>query len=157
MNLNRMAVFAAVVEQRSFTAAAAALGLTKSMVSQHVAALEEELGVRLLQRTTRKLTLTPAGEICLESCRTVAGEAAQLSARIQQLRHEPAGKLRVTTSVDYAITELAPMVAAFLKAHPKVELELVIRDSVVDLVEERIDVALRMGWLRDSSLAAARV
>ena len=98
MNLNRMRVFATVVEQGSFTAAAGALGLTKSMVSQHVAAFEDELGVRLMQRTTRQLTLTTAGEVCLHSCQAVTTEAAALEARIQQLQHEPAGKLRVTVS-----------------------------------------------------------
>jgi DNA-binding transcriptional LysR family regulator len=157
MNLNRMAVFAAVVEQGSFTAAGLALGLTKSMVSQHVAALEAELGVRLMQRTTRRLTLTSAGEVCLESCQRVAHEAKALGTRIQQLKHEPAGKLRVTVTVDYAISDFASKVTRFLALYPRVELELIVRDTVVDLVAERIDVALRMGWLRDSSLSASRV
>lgn len=152
-----MAVFAAVAERGSFTAAAEAVGLTKSMVSQHVSALEEELGVRLMQRTTRSLRLTEAGEVFYEGCRKVAGEAAELSVRLQTLKHEPAGKLRITTLVDYATGPFAAKLAAFLALYPRVEVELVVREGVVDLVTERIDVAFRLGWLRDSSLAASRV
>ena len=94
MNLNRMAVFAAVVEQGTFTAAAQVVGLTKSMVSQHVSALEDELGVRLMQRTTRSLMLTEAGEVYYRGCQKVAEEASALAVRLQSLKHEPAGKLR---------------------------------------------------------------
>lgn len=157
MNLNRMAVFAAVAQRGSFTAAAEALGLTKSMVSQHVSALEEELGVRLMQRTTRSLRLTEAGEVFYEGCRKVADEAADLSARLQRLKDEPAGRLRITTIVEYATGPFAAKLAAFLQLYPRVEVELVVREGVVDLVTERIDVAFRFGWLRDSSLAATRV
>lgn len=157
MNLNRMAVFAAVVEQGSFTAAARAVGLTKSMVSQHVSALEDELGVRLMQRTTRRLMLTEAGEVYYQGCQRVAAEASTLAVRLQNLKHEPEGKLRITTLVDYATGPLAGKLTAFLGLYPRVSLELVLREGVVDLVAERIDVAFRLGWLRDSTLAATRV
>lgn len=157
MNLNRMAVFAAVVDQGSFTAAARVLVLTKSMVSQHVTALEEELGVRLMQRTTRKLMLTEAGEVYYQGCRRVADEAAALAVRLQGLKHEPEGKLRITTMVDYAIGPFAAKLSAFLQLYPKVSVDLVVREATVDLVAERIDVAFRLGWLSDSTMAATRV
>ncbi len=157
MNLNRMAVFAAVVERGSFTAAARAVGLTRSMVSQHVSALEAELGVRLMHRTTRSLVLTEAGEVYHQGCQRVADEAAALGLRLQKLKHEPEGKLRITTLVDYALGPFAGKLTAFLALYPRVSVELVVRDGVVDLVAERIDVAFRLGWLRDSTLAATRV
>lgn len=157
LNLNRMAVFAAVAERGSFTAAAEAVGLTKSMVSQHVSALEDELGVRLMQRTTRSLRLTEAGEVFYEGCRKVTGEAADLTQRLQALKDEPVGKLRIATLVEYATGPFAAKLAAFLQLYPRVEAEVVIGEGVVDLVKERIDVAFRLGWLRDSSLAASRV
>ena len=157
MNLNRMAVFAAVVERGSFTAAAQVVGLTKSMVSQHVTALEAELGVRLMQRTTRRLMLTEAGEVYYQGCQKVAQEASALAVRLQNLKHEPEGKLRITTLVDYAIGPFAAKLTAFLSLYPRVSVELVVREGVVDLVAERIDIAFRLGWLRDSTLAATRV
>ena len=157
MNLNRMAVFAAVVDQGSFTAAAEAVGLTKSMVSQHVEALEDELGVRLMQRTTRRLMLTEAGEVYYQGCRKVAEEATALAVRLQNLKQAPEGKLRITTLVDYAIGPFAAHLTAFLGLYPRITVELVVREGVVDLVAERIDVAFRLGWLRDSTLAATRV
>lgn len=157
MNLNRMAVFAAVVERGSFTAAAQVVGLTKSMVSQHVSALEDELGVRLMQRTTRRLMLTEAGEVYYQGCQKVADEASALAVRLQNLKHEPEGKLRITTLVDYLTGPFAAKLTAFLTLNPRVSVELVVREGVVDLVAERIDVAFRLGWLRDSTLAATRV
>jgi DNA-binding transcriptional LysR family regulator len=157
MNLNRMAVFAAVVERGSFTAAAQVVGLTKSMVSQHVSALEDELGVRLMQRTTRSLMLTEAGEVYYQGCQKVAEEAAALAVRLQNLKDEPEGKLRITTLVDYAMGPFAAKLTAFLQLYPRVSVELVVREGIVDLLAERIDVAFRLGWLRDSTLAATRV
>jgi DNA-binding transcriptional LysR family regulator len=150
-------VFSEVVEAGNFTAAARKLAVTKSAVSKHVAALEAELGVQLLVRTTRKLALTEAGERVYAACARIAHdvEAAEDAARTQ--KEQIAGHLRVTASAGLGRTYLVPLVAEFLAAHPKVTIELLLSDGFVDLVRERVDVALRIGSSPQSSLVARSV
>ena len=151
-----MSTFARVVEAGSFTAVAAALGTPKSSVSRAVLRLEEALGVRLLQRTTRKLTLTPAGERYLADVRGPIARVAEASDEGSELGREPGGLVRVSTArmEDRA---LADLFAAFARAYPKIRVELVVTGRRVNLIEENIDLALRAGPLDDSTLVARKV
>lgn len=157
VNLNRLAVFAAVVETGSFTAAAKQLGLTKAMVSQHVARLESEIGATLLVRTTRKLTPTEAGLAFHQDCRRILSETEAALARIGQSRDAVTGTLRITCGVEYGAQVLAPALAAFMAQHPRLSVDLITSDQVEDMVAERFDLAIRAGWLRDSRLRATRL
>ncbi|EYF04509.1 LysR family transcriptional regulator [Chondromyces apiculatus] len=155
VDLNRMAVFVAVAEAGSFTEAGRTLGLTKSMVSQHVRRLEEDLGVTLMQRTTRRLSLTQAGEVYLQSATSILAQAREVHARIQQLRRAPSGLLRITASFDLTLDLLTPLIHKFTQQNPRVDIDLIADDGVLDLVERQLDVAIRIGWLADSSMVAS--
>ncbi|QNA87292.1 LysR family transcriptional regulator [Massilia sp. Dwa41.01b] len=157
MKLDAMALFAQVAASGSFTAAAAAVGLPKSTVSARVAELEAALGMRLLHRTTRRLSLTAAGQVYLSHCRAMLEAANAADAAISRLRDEPGGHLRLTAPEASGILLLPPLLAAFHARHPVVTVECVITDSHLDLVAERIDLALRTGQLGDSSFVSRRV
>lgn len=152
MDLNEIAVFARVVQTGSFTAAAAALGMPKSSVSRKVSELEERLKSRLLQRTTRTLSLTDVGRTYYEYCSRIVAEVEEAERAVSSLQDTPRGPLRVTAPLNFAF--VGPIVAEYLKRYPEVQLELVCTDRVVDLVEERFDVAIRAGTLADSTLIA---
>jgi DNA-binding transcriptional LysR family regulator len=155
---NDLLLFARVVDEGSFTRAAERLGLPKSTVSRRVAALEAELGERLLLRTTRKLTVTDFGMAVLEHARHVAEDVAA-AAELAHTRHaQPSGRLRVSMPSDLATLVLAPFLAEFAQTYPAITLELDLSARFVDLVAENFDVAVRMGDLRDdASLAARRI
>lgn len=153
-DLPGMLCFARVVERRSFTAAAAALGVSKSVVSTRVARLEERLGERLLVRTTRKLTVTDAGMSLYGRCARVLDEA---SAAVRGASDADRGRIRLNAPVSFAQMYLAEPLARFLAASPGTHVELVLNDRLVDLVEERVDLALRITKLRDSSLVARQI
>lgn len=157
VDLNRLAVFAALVEAGSFTAAAERLGMTKSRVSQQLAALEGELGVTLVLRTTRRMALTSAGEQFHTDSLRLLDEARAAIARVGAARSTPSGLLRVTAAGDYAPAVIAPALATFKEAYPQVEIDLVATDRIADPIAERFDLSIRVGWLRDSSLRAARL
>ena len=157
VNLNRLAAFAAVVESGSFTAAAEKLGLTKAMVSRHVSLLEQELGVTLLTRTTRRVSSTEAGTAFYGDCAPMLQEVEAAIARVGGKSEVPTGTLRLTVPEDYGPAVVVPAVAGFLRQHPGIRVELVATDQVVDLVAGRFDLAIRTGWLRESSLRAARL
>ncbi len=152
MDLNEMIVFARVVQAGSFTAAAAELGMPKSTVSRKVTELEERLKSRLLQRTTRKLSLTDAGRTYYEYCARIAGEIEDSERAVSNLQQIPRGLLRVTAGLNSAY--LGPIVSDFLKRYPEVQLELFCTGRTVDLVEERFDAGIRAGTLADSTLIA---
>lgn len=157
MDLNRAAVFVRVVDEGGFTAAARVLRLPKSSVSRSVALLEEDLGARLLQRSTRKLRLTEAGSAFYErASRGLAGvqEAAAAVADLQGLLRGP---IKITAPVDAGVWLLSPLVARFVAEHPGVHIELVLTTRMVDLVAEGFDFALRAGVLADSRLVARRL
>jgi DNA-binding transcriptional LysR family regulator len=156
VDLNRVAVFVRVVEDGSFTAAAAALGVRKSSVSRSVAALEAELGIRLLQRTTRKLSLTDAGRAYHERARDSLAALEDAALAASALGAEPRGVVRVTAPVDLA-GDLAPVTSEFLRTHREVRIEMVLTARYVDLVKEGFDLAVRAGPLTDSSLLARRI
>ncbi len=157
VNLNRLAVFAAVVETGAFTAAARQLGLTKAMVSQHVARLEAELGATLLIRTTRKVTPTEAGLAFHADCRRILADTEAALTRLRVSRDTVAGRLRVTCGAEYAAAVLAPALADFTRRHAALTVDLIASDQIVDLVGERFDLAIRAGWLRDSRHRATRL
>lgn len=157
INLNRLAVFVALVRAGSFTAAAEQLGTTKAMVSQHLARLEAELGVQLLVRSTRRMALTDAGERFHEDCARVLAEAEAAITRLGECRDTPMGTLRVSAANDHGTTVVAPALAAYAERYPQVRVELVVSDTVTDLIAERFDLAIRLGWLRDSSLRATKL
>jgi DNA-binding transcriptional LysR family regulator len=152
MDLNEIAVFARVVQAGSFTAAAATLGMPKSTVSRKISDLEERLDARLLQRTTRKLSLTDAGRTYFDYCVRIVNEVEDAERAVGRLQATPRGLLRVTAGINS--TFLGDIVADFLKRYPEVQLELFCTGRMVDLVEERFDVGIRAGVLADSTLIA---
>lgn len=152
-----MATFVRIVEKGSLTAAAAALDTSLPSVVRTLAALEGDLGVRLLNRTTRRIHLTDEGAQYLERCRAILAAVQDTEAAFSERRAEPQGRLSVTASVLFGRRYIAPIVNAFVRRHPKVSAELVFVDRVVNQVEEGIDVAVRIGHLRDSSLVAVPV
>src|SRR5262252_5409298 len=152
MDLNEIAVFTRVVQAGSFTAAARALGMPKSTVSRKVSDLEERLNARLLQRTTRKLSLTDAGRTYFDYGVRIVNEIEAAESAVGSLQQEPRGLLRVTAGLNAAW--LGDIVADFMKRYPEVQLELLCTGRNVDLVEERFDLGIRAGVLADSSLIA---
>jgi len=157
VNLNRLAVFVALVRAGSFTAAAEHLGMTKAMVSQHLLRLERELGATLLVRSTRRMALTEAGAAFHADCVQLLEQAQAAIERIGDQRSKPAGTLRLTTSTDYGTAVVAPALVEFRRLYPALHVDLVIDDQINDLIAERFDLAIRIGWLRDSSLRATRL
>jgi len=149
-------LFARVVELGSFTAAAAALGVPKSTLSRRLSALETLLGERLLQRSTRRLSLTDFGQSVLEHAQQVVAETAGAWALAQHRQQEPSGRLRVSMPADVAELALADTLAAYAARYPKVALELDLSPRRVDLLVENFDLAVRMGELPTDSLLAAR-
>ena len=149
--------FVRIIDAGNLTAAAASLGTSLPTVVRTLAALERELGVSLLKRTTRRLHLTDEGSQYLDRCRNILA-AIQEAEDIVVARHaEPAGKLSVTASVLFGRRCIAPIVYDFLRRHPKVNADLLFVDRLVNLVEEGVDVAVRIGHLKDSSLVAVTV
>ncbi|HYP76580.1 MAG TPA: LysR family transcriptional regulator [Polyangiaceae bacterium] len=157
MDLNHVAVFARVVELESFTAASKQLGLPKSSVSRTVTRLEEELGVRLLQRTTRKLHLTEAGLAYYERARVALASLEEAAAAATNSSIEPRGTVRMSAPADIGILNLGDVVARFVRKYPLVHIEISLSSRFVDLVAEGFDLALRAGQLADSSLVARKI
>jgi DNA-binding transcriptional LysR family regulator len=157
MDLNHVAVFTRVVELQSFTAAAQHLGLPKSSVSRTVTRLEDELGVRLLQRTTRKLRLTEAGQAYYERARVSLAGLEEAASAATSLSAEPRGTVRLSAPADMGSLNLGEVVARFVRRYPLVHIEISLSSRFVDLVAEGFDLALRAGKLTDSSLVARKV
>ncbi|MCB9592449.1 MAG: LysR family transcriptional regulator [Sandaracinaceae bacterium] len=155
MDLNALQVFAKVVEAGSFVGAARELELPKSTVSRRVAALEAQLGARLLQRTTRKLSLTDAGRAYYEHAARALAEVGAAERAVTQLSDVPRGRLRITTPLNFGF--LGGVIADFALRYAEVEVEIVGTDRVVDLIEEGFDLAIRAGKLRDGSLVGRRI
>src|SRR5437763_6826834 len=155
---NDLLFFARVVDEGSFSRAAERLSVPKSTVSRRVAALEAELGERLLLRTTRKLTVTDFGLAVLEHAHHVVEDVTAAASLAQNRQIEPSGRLRVTMPSDIANLVLAPLLAEFVLKYPSIALEVDLSARFVDLIGENFDVAIRMGDLHDdASLAARRV
>lgn len=155
--LGAMQVFVRVVESGSFSAVARERSTTQSTISKQMAALEDYLGVKLLSRSTRALSLTEAGERYFEEARRLVAEFGAAEDVVRRGARQLTGWLRVATSVGYGRRVLIPRVMAFLDAHPTVKIDLNLNDGFIDLIESGIDVAIRLGDLSDSSLVARRI
>lgn len=149
-----MQTFARVVELGSFAAAAAKLDQARSVVTRQIAFLEQKYGVRLLNRTTRKLSLTDAGQAFYDRIRPILAEVHDLEQALQTEGSSPSGRLRVSAPVSFGVLHLGPAIAEYIAAYPEVFIDLDLNDRIVDLVEEGYDVAIRIGALQDSSLVA---
>lgn len=152
-----MRVFSAVVDASSFVGAAENLGMSKAAVSRYVSELEQRLGVRLMHRTTRKLSLTPEGEVFLARCRDILSSIEASEAELSTRSVTASGLLKLSVPVSFGISHLAPLWSDFLDAHPQVTLDVQLADRVIDLVEEGFDLAVRIARLPDSSLVSRRL
>ena len=150
-DLNDMLFFAEVVDQGGFAAAGRALNLPKSRLSRRIADLESRLGVRLLHRTTRKLSLTPAGEIYHRHCVAMREQAEAAEEAVAHVQTQPRGTVRMTCPVTLAQTTVGPILPRFLAAHPQVRIDMQVTNRVIDLVQEGVDVALRVRASLDDS------
>lgn len=155
--LAALEAFAKVAETQSFSEAARRLRSSKSAVSRHVAALEADLGARLFHRTTRSLTLTEAGRDYFARTSRILADLAEANASVTQLQAAPRGRLRVNAPMSFGFLHLAPALGDFLARYPEVELDVTLTDRFVDLIDEGVDVAVRIGTLADSSLVARRL
>ncbi len=149
--------FAAVVEHGGFTRAAGELAVSTSYVSRQVRRLEERLGARLLNRTTRNVSLTDLGRTYYTRCREILDQLSRLESDMADLQRKPVGRVRVTAAGIYAERFVAPAIAAFNRRYPDVEVELDTRMGIVDIVGEGFDLAVRLSALEDSSLVARKV
>ena len=152
--LTSMAIFVKAVDLGSFAAVADAMNLSPQMVSKHIVVLETRLGSRLLQRTTRKQSVTEFGHIYYERCKLILAEVQYSESLAAQVRATPRGRLRVTASQSFGAEALMPMIATYLRQYPDVEIDLALNDRFVDLIEEGYDVAFRIGPAPQSNLVA---
>ncbi len=149
-----MAVFVRVVEAGSFTAAARTLDLSPSAVSKLIARLEDRLDARLIQRTTRRLSLTEEGSAYYERASRILAEIDEAEQAVAQLHTVPSGRLKITAAVAFATAQIVPLLPEFTRRHPLVHLQMNITDRVIDLVEEGYDLGVRIGARFDSSLVS---
>ncbi|WP_138469372.1 LysR family transcriptional regulator [Poseidonocella sp. HB161398] len=152
--LTSMAVFVAAADLGSFAAAAAAAGISPQMAARHVVALEDRLGTRLLNRTTRKQSLTEFGRIYHARCKAILAELEETEALARDRQARPAGRLRVSAPVTFGSQSLVPLVTRYLRAHPGVEVDLSLTDRLADPTEEGFEAVIRIGPLADSGLIA---
>jgi DNA-binding transcriptional LysR family regulator len=157
INLNRLAYFAAVVDAGSFTAAAGRLGVTKAVVSQQVARLEQDVKTTLLLRTTRSVQPTQAGQAFHIRCQAILREADAAFEDLSQATAMPTGLLRLTAPFDYGTAVVTPAVTEFIRRYPGCEVAMTLSDRTLNLVSTQIDLAIHVGWLSDSSLQARRI
>jgi DNA-binding transcriptional LysR family regulator len=155
--IDAMQAFVAVADLRGFAAAARKLGLSPSGVTRLVAALEDRLGARLLQRTTRSVTLTDTGARYLERARRVLADIEEAEGSAQAERARPSGRLVVSAPIGFGRLHVSPVMSAWLKRYPEVSGELRLSDRMINLVEDGVDLAVRIGHLADSSLVARHV
>jgi DNA-binding transcriptional LysR family regulator len=149
--------FVKVVELASFSKAAQALGMTKSAVSKQVQALEDSLKVRLLNRTTRTVRLTDEGELLYQQARQIVDAANEAQRQVKNLNEQPSGSLKINAPQSFGILHLAPALAEFAKLYPEIQLEVDFTDKFINILEEGVDVTLRIASLTDSSLIARKI
>ncbi len=152
-----MRVFSAVVEASSFVGAAESLDMSKAAVSRYVSELEQRLGVRLLHRTTRRLSLTPEGEVFLARCRDILSSIEASEVEITTRSVSVSGLLKVSVPVSFGIRHMAPLWPDFLDLHPQLNLDVQLADRLIDLVDEGFDLAIRIARLEDSSLISRQI
>lgn len=156
-NLDGMTVFARVVEEQSFSGAARKLAMSKSAVSKHVTKLEDSLGIRLLNRTTRRLSLTDAGQTFYQHCARVVEEIESAEHALTDLSGKPRGTLRISAPLTFGQRFMPALVADFMAMYPDLRVDFHLADHMVDLVAEGFDMAIRITRLRDSSLIARKL
>ena len=156
-DLRTLSIFVRVAERRSFVRAAADLGITQSGVSNAISRLEDQLGVRLLARTTRRVSLTDDGAAFFERCRQSLAELEEAELVLKETRLKPTGRLRIDMPVSFGRLKVVPLLGPFQAQYPDLKLVISFTDRYVDLVEEGIDVSVRFGVLQDSSLMARRL
>ncbi|WP_070966049.1 LysR family transcriptional regulator [Vibrio sonorensis] len=156
-SFNAIPAFIAVVESGSYSLAANKIGVTKSALSKRINQLEDQLGTRLLNRTTRTLSLTEAGQRYFDYVSQAYSLAQQGVDAVSELQGLPQGKLKITLPMSFGINHIAPFIAEFLNQYPKIEIDLQLEDQMVDLVAGGYDLAIRIGHLPDSSLVAKRL
>lgn len=152
-----MGAFVRAVELGGFSMAAREMGLTPSAISKLVTRLEDRLGVRLLNRTTRRLALTPEGEAYFHRAQRILADIEEAENEVARFRAKPRGLLRINVGTAFGMHQLAPALPQFLARHPEMQVELTITDRLVDLIEEGADIGIRLGTLPDSSLVARRI
>ena len=155
--LKSMVVFAQVIEQGSLSAAAKHLGLSRAVVSYHLKKLEEQLEVKLLNRSTRSINLTEAGQAYYERCRVIAEQANAANQQIENFKNEPIGLLKLTCPVNVGLQTVVPALNEFKKIYPKIALDVMLTDEVVNIMKEGIDLAIRGAPLPDSALQASKL
>lgn len=156
-NWEGVSEFVAVAESFSFTAAATKLKTSTAQVSRRVSALEERLAVKLLNRTTRKVTLTEAGQVYFQQCRHLIEGLEHAELAVSQLQSSPTGLIKVTAPATYGERYLAPLLNEFIEQYPQLDLDLILTNQKLDLIESGIDIAIRLGRLEDSTLVAKRL
>jgi DNA-binding transcriptional LysR family regulator len=155
--LKSMVVFAQVVEQGNLTAAAKYMGISRAVVSYHIKKLESHLGVILLNRSTRSISLTEAGAEYYQSCRIIAEQATTANQQIENLKNEPEGLLKITCPVNVGLQMVVPALNEFRRFYPKIELDVMLTDEVINIIQEGIDLAIRGAPLPDSGLQASKL
>lgn len=155
--LMEMEAFANVVDQGGFTFAAKKMGISKSAVSKHVSNLENRLGARLLNRTTRRVSPTEIGLAYYDRARRVLNDAGEADALVTSMQGAPSGLLRISVATDFGVNHLSPVLGQFLDQHPDVKVDMVLNNRFVELISEGFDLAIRVGEMKDSSLRARKV
>src|SRR6202048_1861715 len=155
--IDAMQAFVAVADLQGFAPAARKLGLSPAGVTRLIAALEDRLGARLLQRTTRSVTLTDVGARYLERVRRILSDVEEAEGSAEGERTRPSGRLVVSAPVGFGRLHVSPVVSAYLKRYPEVSCELRLSDRMINLVEDGVDLAIRIGHLPDSTLVARHV
>ncbi|MGB3383903.1 MAG: LysR substrate-binding domain-containing protein [Marinomonas sp.] len=155
--LKSMVVFSQVIEQGSLTAAAKAMGISRGVVSYHLKKLEDQLGVVLLNRTTRSISLTETGEAYYQRCRTIAHQAHEANLQIEKAKQEPIGKLKITCPVNLGLQIVVPALNEFRRLYPLIELDVSLGDEVVNIIKDGVDLAIRGAPLADSGLQASKL
>jgi DNA-binding transcriptional LysR family regulator len=150
-------VFVRVMDRGNFSLAASDLGITPSAVSKLVSRLEDRLGARLLERSTRRLALTPEGEAFLARARRIVADIEEAEAEVARVRGAPRGKLRINSGTAFGLHQLAPSLADFLSRYPEIDIDLSITDRLVDLIEEQSDIAVRSGHIPEGPFVQRKI
>ena len=155
--LKSMQVFVDVVERGSLAKAAAHFNVTSTMVGKHIKTLEQSLGTKLLNRTTRRESLTEAGEVYFHECQRILSDIKEAEENLQTLTNTPMGTIKINAPVTYGNTVIAPLLAQFIEQHPHINVELILDNNRIDPLHDRYDLVFRIGELDDSSLVARKV